>query len=196
MLLFYFKHYNFGKMFELMEISMQYIELKVHEINRKLFEHFQRHQTVSQCWRKIDGKWCVKDVPFTEDWNEEEYSELVTCLKNTITSGGIVIGAFSNVMLKGFVSVESAFFGTNSEYLDLSSIHVSEDMRGKGIGKELFQLARTWAKKHGAKKLYISAHSAVESQAFYHAMGCGEAQEYNQLHVEKEPCDCQLECKL
>lgn len=175
---------------------MQYLELKVHEINRNLFKHFQRHQTVRQCWRKIDGKWCVKDVPFTDDWNEEAYSELIACLKNTIASGGIVIGAFSNEMLKGFVSVESVFFGANKEYLDLSNIHVSEDMRGKGVGKELFQLARTWAKEHGAKKLYISAHSAVESQAFYRAMVCGEAQEYNQLHVEKEPCDCQLECKL
>lgn len=175
---------------------MQYIELKANEIDRKLFKHFQRHQTVSQCWRKIDGKWYVKDVPFTDDWNEEEYGELITYLKNTITTGGIVFGAFSNEMLKGFVSVESAFFGTNKEYLDLSSIHVSEDLRGKGIGKELFQLAKTWAKEHGAKKLYISAHSAVESQAFYHAMGCDEAQEYNQFHVEKEPYDCQLECKL
>ena len=48
----------------------------------------------------------------------------------------------------------------------------------------------------GAKKLYISAHSAVETQAFYRAMGCVEAQEYNQKHVEAEPYDCQMECSL
>lgn len=29
-----------------------------------------------------------------------------------------------------------------------------------------------------AEKLYISAHSAVESQAFYKAIGCREAEEY------------------
>lgn len=69
-------------------------------------------------------------------------------------------------------------------------------MRGKGIGKELFQYAKSWAKEHGSKKLYISAHSAVESQAFYKEMGCIEAVEYNQEHVEKDPCDCQLECKV
>ncbi|MCI8896985.1 MAG: hypothetical protein HFI61_04170, partial [Lachnospiraceae bacterium] len=34
---------------------------------------------------------------------------------------------------------------------------------------------------------------AVETQAFYRAMGCVEAQEYNKEHVEKEPYDCQLE---
>jgi len=175
---------------------MKYIELKAGEINRELFLHFRRHQVVTQCWRKIDGKWCIKDDPFTDDWNEEEYNKLIVCLKNTITTGGIVFGAFSNGMLKGFVSIESALFGRNEEYLDLSSIHVSEDMRGKGVGKKLFQLAKTWAKEHGAGKLYISAHSAVESQAFYRAMGCVEARKYNRYHVEKEPCDCQLEYKL
>ena len=45
-------------------------------------------------------------------------------------------------------------------------------------------------------KLYISAHSAVESQAFYKAMGCVEAEVYHQGHVEEEPYDCQLECGL
>ena len=50
--------------------------------------------------------------------------------------------------------------------------------------------------ENGAGKLYISAHSAVESQAFYKSMGCVEAGEYNPEHVEKEPYDCQLECRL
>lgn len=69
-------------------------------------------------------------------------------------------------------------------------------MRGQGIGKCLFAAAKEWAKENGAKKLYISAHSAVESQAFYRAMGCVEAEVYHQKHVEAEPYDCQLECLL
>jgi len=73
---------------------------------------------------------------------------------------------------------------------------VSEDMRRGGIGKALFLAAAEWARKQGAKKLYISAHSAVESQAFYRAMGCVEAAEYHQKHVEAEPFDCQLEYVL
>lgn len=51
-------------------------------------------------------------------------------------------------------------------------------------------------KKSGAEKLYISAHSAVETQAFYNAMGCAEALEYSKFHTQKEPFDCQLECIL
>lgn len=171
-------------------------ELTIEEMNRELFNHFIRHQEVTRCYRKIDGKWVIKDDPFIDEWTEEEYQLLVDCLKNTIVTGGVVYGAFVDGKLKGFTSVESSLFGENKEYLDLSSIHVSQDMRGSGMGRKLFGLAAEWAKNHGAKKLYISAHSAVETWEFYKAMGCVEAVEYNSEHVEQEPCDCQLECIL
>ena len=117
-----------------------------------------------------------------------------TC--KTIASDGFVYAAFYDGKLKGFVSVESEIFGGKQGYCDLSSIHISEDMRRKGIGRTLFLAAKEWAKQKGAKKLYISAHSAVESQAFYKSMGCVEAEVYNKKHVEDEPYDCQLECDL
>lgn len=175
---------------------IQYRELYIEEMCRELFQHFIRHQEVTKCWRKEQGKWIVKDAPFIDDWTEEDYQILLTCLKHTIATGGFVYAAFWQGKLKGFVSVEPALFGGERKYLDLSSIHVSEDMRGKGIGTTLFLAAREWAKKRGAERLYISAHSAVESQAFYKMMGCVEAQMYHQEHVEKEPYDCQLECEL
>ena len=175
---------------------MQYREISVDEMNRELFQNFIRRQVVTKCWRKEDGEWKIKDVPFVDDWSEENYETLVSCLKNTILTGGFVYGAFSEEKLKGFVSVESTLFGGEQRYLDLSSIHVSEDMRGCGIGKVLFLSAKDWAKEKGAKKMYISSHSSIESQAFYKAMGCVEAEVYCQKHVEEEPCDCQLECRL
>lgn len=175
---------------------IQYRSLGADEICCELFKDFIRHQQVTKCWRRENGGWIIKDVSFTDDWSEAEYRILVSCLKNTVISGGFVYAAFYNGMLKGFVSVESALFGGEQKYLDLSSIHVSEDLRGMGIGTSLFLAAKEWAKNNGAEKLYISAHSAVESQAFYKSMGCVEAQVYNQQHVEAEPYDCQLECKL
>lgn len=66
----------------------------------------------------------VKSDPFVDDWSEEDYQFLISCLKNTVRTGGFVCGAF------------------------------------------------------------------------YRAMGCVEAEVYNRQHVEKEPYDCQLECKL
>lgn len=175
---------------------IQYRSLSGDELCRELFRDFIRRQVVTKCWRREKGKWIVRDDPFVDDWSEADYQTLVSCLKNTVATGGVVYAAFVDGKLKGFASVESELFGGGQGYLDLTSIHVSEDMRGAGIGRSLFLLAKGWAKEKGAKKLYISAHSAVESQAFYKSMGCVEAQVYNQRHVDAEPFDCQLECAL
>lgn len=174
----------------------EYKELSIQKISRALFKNFERHQVVTKCLRKVDGAWVVADDPFIDQWNEAEYANVVEVLKNTLRGGGFVYAAYVNGSLKGFASVEALFLGAQREYLDLPYLHVSEDMRGRGIGKNLFQAAAAWARRQGAKKLYISAHSSVESQAFYRAMGCVEAKEYNPVHVESEPYDCQLEYVL
>lgn len=127
---------------------------------------------------------------------EEDYRFLCQCLQNTVATGGQVWGAFLEGRLKGFASVEGPLIGSQKQYADLTSIHVSADARGRGLGRQLFQRAEETGRRLGAKALYISAHSSVESQAFYKAMGCVEATEYIPAHVEQEPCDCQLECPL
>lgn len=175
---------------------IKYRNLYEHEICQELFQHFIRHQIVSKCWRRENEEWIVKDAPFVDDWTEKDYQVLTKCLKNTVNTGGFVYAAFDEGKLKGFVAVEPEVFGGEHKYMDLVSIHVSEDMRNKGIGTSLFLAARQWAEERGARKLYISAHSAVESQAFYKKMGCVEAELYNQKHVDKKPFDRQLELKL
>lgn len=62
----------------------------------------------------------------------------------------------------------------------------------KASEEKLFRIAKEFARARNAEKLYIVAHSAVESQAFYHSMGCVEEQEYDPRHAEKNPLDCQL----
>ncbi len=172
---------------------MIYRKPEIHEIDRSLFRGFTRRQVVMDCLRREGDKWVIKSDPFIDDWSEEDYAFLVTCLKNTLSSGGFVYGAFEQNVLKGFVSVEPKLMAGG--YLDPSSIHVS-DMRGQGIGKVLFRAAADWAKAHGAKRLYISSHSAAESQAFYKAMGCVDAEICNKEHSEAEPFDRQLEYKI
>lgn len=173
-----------------------YRELLECQLNRELFRHFIRRQVVTDCWRRVDGRWTVRLDPFVDDWSEEDFRVLLQCLKNTVCTGGFLYAAFWEDRLKGFVSVESALFGGEQRYLDLTSIHVSADMRGQGVGRTLFAAAKDWAAKQGARKLYISAHSAVETQRFYRAMGCTEAAVYCPEHVAAEPFDCQLECPL
>ena len=175
---------------------IQYREVQADEINRDLFKDFIRRQVVTKCWRKENGIWVIREDPFTDDWSESDYRILISCLRNTVQTGGFVYAAFYMDMLKGFVSAEAELFGEERKYVDLASIHVSEDMRNHGIGTRLFLAAKEWAGKRGADKLYISAHSAVESQAFYKKMGCTEAQICLPQHTKAEPFDCQLECNI
>ena len=82
---------------------IEYRELMEDEINRELFGGFIRHQVVDQCWRRENGVWVIKADPFIDDWTEADYEFLVTCLKNTIHTGGVVYGVFCDHILKGFV---------------------------------------------------------------------------------------------
>ncbi len=175
---------------------MVFRRLRSAEIKRSLFENFERHQIVTDCYRRENGQWVIKPAPFTDQWSEKDYRFLVKCLKTTIRNGGVVYGAFMRGSLKGFASVENEPFGSRGQYLDLTSLHVSEDMRGLGIGRSLFSLACGFAAAHGAEKLYISSHSAVETQRFYEAVGCVDAEETMEEHVRREPYDRQLEKKL
>lgn len=175
---------------------MEYRAVLPEELCVELFRGFERRQVVNDCWRKVDGQWKILSDPFVDQWSHEDYAFLVDCLKNTLRTGGAVYGAFADGVLKGFASVEAGPMGGRGQYRDLSSIHVSQEMRGKGVGRVLFRMAARWAGEQGADKLYISAHSAVETQAFYRAMGCVEAEEYDAVHTEREPFDCQLEFLL
>ncbi|MBQ3955201.1 MAG: hypothetical protein II680_04870 [Clostridia bacterium] len=52
------------------------------------------------------------------------------------------------------------------------------------------------ARRLGADKLYISAHSSKESQAAYRALGCSFAEEINEELAGAEPFDVQMEYRL
>ena len=172
----------------------EYRKLKPEEITQGLFAQFHRRQVVTDCLRRENGAWVVRSDPFVDDWSAEDYAFLVKCLQNTLSGGGVVYGAFRDGALKGFVSVEGTPLGSQGQYRDLTSLHVSEELRGQRVGRVLFGLAKDFAHSQRAEALYISAHSAVESQAFYRAMGCVDAREVITAHVEAEPFDRQLEC--
>lgn len=164
------------------------------EIREDLFRDFQRRQEVTRRLEKTAEGWTVREDRFVEDWGPEEYQILVRCLRHTAASGGLVLGAFLEGKLKGFVSVEGAPAGSRGQYLELSSLHVSRELRGQGIGAALFEAARRFAWERGIGRLYISAHPAAETQSFYRTMGCREAEEYQHSQTEHTPPDCQLEC--
>jgi len=176
--------------------AIEIIELKIEELSPELFSSFNRYQKVTKCWRKNQDSWILKDISFTEDWGVAEYIYLVECLRNTLKTGGAVFGAFESGVLIGFASLENEFLGSRWKYLQLSSLHVSYEKRNRGIGRKLFALSIEAARKKGAEKLYISAHSSAETQSFYQSLGCVEALEQSEKLIAEEPFDCQLEFRL
>ncbi len=172
---------------------MEYRQLGAAELEAPLFDGFDRTQQVTRCWRREKEGWIIRDIAFVDRWGATEIARLTKMLRRTAQTSGVVLGAFSGGVLKGFASVEGRRFGSAEQYLCLSCLHVSSEMRRNGIGMALFLQAADWAKAHGAAKLYISAHSAVESQAFYLAMGCADTLEEAAEHVLAEPFDRQME---
>lgn len=62
---------------------IEYQELNLAQMNQELFADFIRYQKVTDCWRKEEGQWVIKEDPFIDDWSDDDYRFLVTCLKQT-----------------------------------------------------------------------------------------------------------------
>ena len=172
---------------------MNYRFIAVGELTPELFSGFIRRQVVDKCVRREQGKWVIKSHPFVDDWTENDYAVLIAKLKRIMCGGGFVLAAFDGDVLKAFSAVDGNLFGRGNMYADLAEFYVSEDYRRQGVGSRLFAMTADAARSLGAKKLYISAHSAAETQAFYRGLGCLDAREILQFHADKEPYDCQLE---
>ncbi len=166
------------------------------ELNVELFSAFHRYQNVTRCWRRENGAAVLKNIAFTEEWLPEDYCFLVKCLRNTVATGGAVAGAFQNGSLIGFASLENTRTGSRGQYLQLSSLHVSAEFRGRGIGRTLFSMMVGEGRNRNAEKLYISSIPAEETQAFYRASGCVDAEEVLEDLPAHDPCDCMLEYAL
>lgn len=152
---------------------------------------FDGRQDVTHCWRKRDGRWVLLPIAYTDD----SLPDAGTVLE-ALRTGNPAFGAWEGGQLVGLALLARERFGSAGQYVDLAEFHVSRPFRRCGIGKELFALACRGARELGAKKLYISAHSARETIAAYRKYGCVEAEEINQALAEKEPCDVQLEYQL
>lgn len=152
---------------------------------------FDSRQEVTECWRWRDGRWALLPVSYTDACAPDAAAVLAA-----LQAGSLAYGAWEDGRLVGLAVLDREPFGSKKQYLDLAELHVARPFRGRGIGKKLFGMACEGARELGAEKLYISAHSAKETMAAYHALGCVEAAEINWTLARKEPCDVQLEFLL
>ena len=167
-------------------------ELTKEDIRPDMLAHFNRYQEVEQAWRGRGGIWAVEDIAYTERWDDAYKAHIIEDFAECLTHGR-AYGAFDGDALIGFAFYDGRPMGSQGQYLWLVMMHVSYGYRGEGLGKRLFLRCAEAARADGARKLYISASSAVHTQAFYGAMGCVEASEIDAKLAAAEPCDVQME---
>lgn len=172
-----------------MEIIYRTLELdecsKIREIDAS--------QYIKRVWRDVDGSRQLIEINYHDTDFPNGYENHLSNLVNTISSGGIALGAFCKERMVGFCSVDNNFFGEKYKYVLLDQLFISKELRGKGIGKKLFFMASKTAKNKGADKFYICAGSSEETIAFYFSIGCEEAKEINQKLYQLDTRDYQLE---
>ena len=176
--------------------QIQYKKLDADCFNAHSLDSFVRHQTVTECLRKVDDKWVLVPNPFVENWTTEQCRETAENIEQHMNSDQTGFGAFDGERIVGFATVSHHIFGETANYVELVCFQVSEEYRRRGIGRKLFTMICEEALRLGADKLYISGHSSKESQAAYAALGCKHAEDINRILEEKEPFDVQLEYRL
>ena len=108
-------------------MRIEYRRLEKEEICRELFGQFIRRQEVTKCWRREGGKWVIQDAPFIDDWSEEDYQLLVSCLKNTAETGGAVWGGAGR---------DSRLWGRFERYRDAVRLRDGRGGRERAAGGE------------------------------------------------------------
>lgn len=176
--------------------GITYTPLTQENFGPRSLDKFVRRQHVTHCWRRVGGALALRPVEYVEDWTLAERRGIAAGVLAAVNAGGAAFGAFFRGDAAGFAVLSGKPLGSRGQYADLSLFYVSEPLRGRGIGGTLFRMARAAAREQGAKKLYISAHSAEEVIAAYRALGCVEAEEIDPRHAAEEPCDVQMECRL
>ena len=179
-----------------MGIQYQYKRLDNTNFTAHSLDDFVRRQTVTECWRKINNDWKLVPNAYEEKWSLAQCREIAEDVVHHINLDQTGFGAFDGERIIGFATVSHRIFGAAARYVQLVCFQISEEYRRQGIGRKLFSMACEEAWRLGADKLYISAHSSIESQAAYRALGCSFAEEINEELAAAEPFDVQMEYRL
>lgn len=158
--------------------------------NRHSLDTYVRTHNVRRVYRRQGTEYVLVDLPYTEDWSPERKRMIAETISG---SGYITYLALENGRVVGFVAMKKQL---TDGYMILDMMHVSAGHRGNGLGRRLFDIAKTEAAKAGAKALYISACSSEETIAFYMAMGAFVTPDPIKKIADDEPFDLQMICRV
>lgn len=170
--------------------DVQIEKLTAENVREDSLDGFVRTQIVKRVYVKHEGGYELADKPFIDDWTPERKREKA----RELTCGGLIsYGAFVNGELIGFIGLGREL---SCGRMIVSTLHVSSQYRGRGIGRMLFSRGMDEAREHGACALYISACFSEETVAFYRAMGAVLTDQPIAELAKAEPLDLQMICKI
>lgn len=156
-----------------------------------------RTETVERIYYIRDGKLVLQDEHWdVPEWSAARKRQLITRLQTVFDQGATVYGAFDGELLVGMSVLDHNFIKTGNQRLNLEGLWVSNQCRGRGIGKALFLLAAEEARQRGAKALYVSATPSENTIRFYTRLGCRLTELVDPRLFEREPEDIHLELRL
>ncbi|MCL1951591.1 MAG: GNAT family N-acetyltransferase [Oscillospiraceae bacterium] len=159
---------------EIIVRAMRPEDLHVH-----MMDDFERHQEITHILRK-NGRVKKLRKPRVEDWPAEGKTKFIqgwfiqkVYLRQYYLGEPQVFAAFRGDQVVGFaIWGRDKIWAEEQGYAVLLRLFVSAECRRMGLGRQLFNLCAEAARAEGARKLFISAEPAVETQEFYRSMGC------------------------
>ncbi len=129
-------------------------------------------------------------------WPPGEAELYTPLLLDCFDRGGWFYALFDDDRLIAAVVLENKFIGPRKDLLQLKALHVSSSYRDQGLGRQLFELAKSKARAQGAKGLYISATPSEHTINFYMRLGCTLASSLDPELFALEHEDIHLECAI
>lgn len=170
------------------EVQTEIVLIDKNNFTSESLDDFCRYQEVKKVYRLVEGTLQLVYHPFIEDWTPEDKREKA---KEIQSGTHIVYGAFEGSKVVGEIMLLPEL---DRGRMIIDSYHVTAGKRRHGIGRALFEAAKSEALRHGAAALYASACSSQETINFYLAMGFVVSPHPIRACVDAEPCDIQMEC--
>ncbi len=127
-----------------------------------------------------------------QGWPEGDQEKYQPEHEDALGRGAWVLGVFEEHRLVAAVGLDSLPLGPQGDWRQLFFLHVSQSMRGEGLGRWLLEQAKQQARIRGAKALYVSATPSVRTVDFYLAQGFVLAPEPDPRLYELDPEDIHL----
>jgi predicted N-acetyltransferase YhbS len=161
-----------------------------------LVRTIDRSELIEKVYHLVDGVLELRPERYDmKGWPAGELEKLTPRLLDCFDAGGWFLGAFAGSCLVGIAVLEGRFIGPRKDQLQLVFLHVGASHRRQGLGRGLFEAARSEARERGAAWMYVSATPSENTIDFYLRSGCVLCRVPDPELFALEPEDIHLVCE-